>query len=140
MSGELISNIRAIPKMAFAGQIVNNQLNPLHLAIANTGYRIQSRKLQIPDRFGLFAPGPPRLQVHEGWSFIIMVCWICLTLASNAFSVFLSRRYGLPACQKFGAIFSVTTVPGAVLFWVVAIHDGHRAPGYQWEDWKLRKD
>ena len=96
MSGELISNILAVPKGAFAGQIVNNQLNPLHLAVANTGYRIQSRTLQILDRFGLFSPGPPRLQVHEGLSFIIMVLWICLSLFSNAFIVYLTRRYGLP--------------------------------------------
>ena len=140
MFGRLFNNVLAILQEVFAGQIVNNQLNPRHLAVATTGYRIQSQTLQIPDRFGLFSPGPPRLQVHEGLSFIIMVGWICLTLVSNALSVFLSRRYGLPACQKFGAIFSVTTVPGAALFWVIVIHDRRRAPGYEWEDWKLRKD
>ena len=56
MLGKLISNILAIPKEAFAGEIVDNQLNSLHLAVATTGYRIQSRTLQIPDRFGFFPP------------------------------------------------------------------------------------
>lgn len=140
MFGKLISNILAIYKEAFAGQIINNQLNPLHLAIGTTGYRIQSRILQIPDRFGLFSPGPPRQQVHEGLGFIIMVGWICLSLISNGFSVYLTRRYGFPTYQKLGAIFSVTTVPGAFLFWMIIINDRRRAPGYEWEDWKLRKD
>ncbi len=140
MFGKLISNILAIPKGVFAGQIVNNRLNPLHLAIATTGYQIQSRTLQIPDRFGFFSPGPPRLQVHEGLSFIIMVGWICLNLIFNAFSVFVCRLYGLPTCQKLGAAFSLTIVPGVVLFWVGAVYGRRRAPGYEWGDWKLRKD
>ena len=131
MFGKFIGNILAITKEAFAGQIVNNQLNPLHLAVATTGYRSQSRTLQIPDRLGLFSPGPPRLQVHEGLAFIIMVVWICLTPMSNAFSVYLTRRYGLPTYQKLGAIFSVTTVPGVFLFWIIVIHDRRRAPGYK---------
>ena len=73
MSGKFIGNILTILKEAFAGEIVNNQLNSLRLAIATTGYRIQSCTLQIPDRFGFFSPGPPRLQVFEGLSFIFMV-------------------------------------------------------------------
>lgn len=140
MFGNLISNILAIPKGVFAGQTVNNQLNPLHLATATTGYRIQSRTLQIPDSFGLFSPGPPRLQVHEGLSFIIMVGWICLNLILNAFSVFLCRLCELPTCQKLGVAWTLMMVPMAVLFWIAAVYDRRRAPGYEWEDWKLRKD
>ena len=137
---KLISNILAIPKGVFAGQIVNNQLNPLHLAVTTTGYRIQSRTLRIPDRFGFFSPGPPRLQVHEGLAFIIMVGWICLNLIFNAFLVFLCRLCGLSTCQKLGAAFPLMIVPGAVLFWIGAVYDRRRAPGYEWGDWKLRKD
>ena len=140
MFDKLISDILAIPKEVFAGQIVNNQLNPLHLAVAITGYRIQSRTLQIPDRFGFFSPGPPRLQVHEGLSFIIMIGWICLSLIFDAFSVFLCRLYGLPTCQKLGAAFLLIIVPGVVLFWIVAVYGRRRALGYERGDWKLRKD
>ena len=140
MFGKLISNILAIPKEVFAGQIANGQLNPLHLATATTGYRIQSRTLQIPDRFNFFSPGPPRLQVHGGLFFIIIVGWICLNIIFNIFSVFLCRQCGLPTSQKLGAAFLLMIVPGAVLFWIAAVYDRRRAPGYEWEAWKLRKD
>ena len=137
MFGKLISNI---PTEAFAGEIVDNRLNPLHLDIATTGYRIQSRTLQIPDRFGLFSPGPPRLQVHEGLFFIIIVGWICLHLTFNAFSVFLCRLFGLHTYQKLAAGWFMTMVPWLAIFWIVAIYDRRRAPGYEWGDWKLRQD
>ncbi|KAL8948227.1 MAG: hypothetical protein Q9222_005563, partial [Ikaeria aurantiellina] len=48
-------------KLASTTEILNTAV----LAIANTGYRIQSHILRIPDRMGFFAPGPPRLQVYE---------------------------------------------------------------------------
>ncbi|RYP80877.1 hypothetical protein DL769_002255 [Monosporascus sp. CRB-8-3] len=55
---------------------VNNggvpSLNPYHIAIATGGYRIQSRVLNIPDRWDFFSPDPPRLQVHQGASFLFM--------------------------------------------------------------------
>lgn len=140
MFGRLISNILTISQQVYAGQIINGQLNPLHPAIATTGYRIQSRTLQIPDRLGFFSPGSPRLQAHDGWCFIFMLGWICLNLISNAFSVYVCSLYGLPTCQKLGAAYSLTLVPGVILFWIVAVYGRHRAPGYDWGDWKLRKD
>jgi hypothetical protein len=33
-------------------RVVGNRLNPVYLAIATSGYRIQSRLLRIPDRYG----------------------------------------------------------------------------------------
>ncbi|KAI0136371.1 hypothetical protein BJ170DRAFT_601493 [Xylariales sp. AK1849] len=54
---------------AFQPQVTIHGLNPVHLAIANRGYWIQSHILHIPDRLGFFSPGSPRLQVHEGASF-----------------------------------------------------------------------
>ena len=140
MFSELFSNILAIPKEAFAGQIVNNQLNPLHLAVATSGYRMQSRTLRVPDRFGFFSPVPPHLQVHEGLFFIVMVGWICLNLISNAFSVFLRVLTGLPTCRKLGVAFSLTIVPGVILLWIAAVYDRRRKPGYMWEDWKLPEE
>jgi hypothetical protein len=140
MFGKLIGNILAIPKEAFAGEIVNNQLNSRHLAIATTGYRIQSCTLQIPDRFGFFSPGPPRLQVHEGLAFIFAVGWICMVLISDAFVVFVCILSGLPTCQRLGAAFPLMIVPGAVILWYAQVHNRRRAPGYEWGDWKLRKD
>ena len=140
MFGKFISNSLAIYKEAFAGEIVNNQLNPLHLAIATTGYRIQSCTLQIPDRLGLFSPGPPRLQAHEGFCFIIVVFWYCVVIFNGALMIFSSRGHGLLTCQKLGAIYLISMVPGTLMIWIMAVNDPRRAPGYEWNDWKLRKD
>ena len=141
MSIKPISNIVAFFKEVFAGQIVNNQLNPIHLAVATTGYRIQSQSLQIPDRFGIFSPGPPRLQVHEGLAFITMVALICLTLVLDAFNVLVCSLYGQPNCRKLGAIFPpLILVPGFAFFWIAAVYDRRRVPRYEWADWKVRKD
>ena len=141
MSIKPISNIVAFFKGVFAGQVVNNQLNPLLLDIAIKGYCIQSHSLQIPDRFGIFSSGPPRLQVHEGLAFITLVGLVCLTLVLDAFNVFVCRLYGQPNCRKLGAVFPpLILVPGFVLFWIAAVNDRRRKPGYEWADWKLRKD
>lgn len=135
-----ISNILAITKGVFAGEIVNNRLNPIHLAIATTGYRIQSHTLHIPDRIGFFSSGPPRLQVHEAASFIVLVVGACFSVISGGFVVFLLRLCGLPNSSKLGAAMSSTTVAQAVIIWVLVCCDRRRAPGYDWGDWKLRKD
>ena len=140
MFNKLFSNILAISKGVFAGQIVNNQLNPIHISLATNGYRIQSGTLQIPDRFGLFSSGPPRLQVHEAYFFLIMVGWIILNLVLNAFLVFVCRLNGLPAYRALGAEFSLLMVPGLFFYWIASVYDRHREPGYEWGDWKLRKD
>ncbi|KAK1971052.1 hypothetical protein LY78DRAFT_689298 [Colletotrichum sublineola] len=50
----------------FAPQVVNNQLNPVHLAIGIRCYQIQTEILGIPEQYGLFSSGPPRLQVLQG--------------------------------------------------------------------------
>ena len=140
MLANLLSKIFAIPIQVFAGEIVNDQLNPLHLAVATTGYRIQSRTLQIPDRFGFFSSGPPRLQVHEGSFFIVTASWTCLNLIFHPFMFFLGCLYGLPNCRKLGAAFSLIVLVEFFCFWLLACCDRRRAPGYEWEDWKLRKD
>lgn len=140
MLDNLISNILVIPKGVFAGEIVNNRLNPFHLAVATTGYRIQSHTLQIPERIGFFSSGPPRLQVYEATFFIVAASWICLNLICNSFLFLLDRLYGLPNCRKLGVAYSLIIVAEALFFWVLACCDRRRAPGFEWEDWKLRKD
>ncbi|KAI0508778.1 hypothetical protein F5B22DRAFT_649673 [Xylaria bambusicola] len=52
-------------------QVVNGQLNPVLLDIANRGYYIQSEVLHISERYGIFSPGPPRLQVYEGQASVV---------------------------------------------------------------------
>ena len=87
----LISNILTTAKGVFAGKIVDNGLNPLHLAIATTGFRIQSCTLHIPNRIYFFSPGPPRLQGDEATPFIVLVCGSCLGIVMDGFLIFVIR-------------------------------------------------
>ncbi|RYP65286.1 hypothetical protein DL770_009032 [Monosporascus sp. CRB-9-2] len=61
----LTSGILKAVKALLSPQIIDNRLNPYYLAVATRAYWIQSHILRIPDRFGFFSPGPPRLQVLE---------------------------------------------------------------------------
>jgi hypothetical protein len=140
MLHNLFSNIIAIIEGVFAGEIINNRLNPLRLAIATTGYRIQSRTLYIPDRIGFFSSGPPRLQVHEATCFIVLVMASCFTIVSGGFLVFLLRLWAMPNLLKLSAAILSWTVAQAVIMWITACYDRRRTPGYDWKDWKLRKD
>lgn len=140
MPSNFISDTFETIKGAFAGQIVNNRLNPVHHSIATTGYRIQPTTLHIPDRYGFFSPGPARLQVWEAMSFIYVGFQCCIGIASDILIVFLARLFGLSNSLKAGAvILSVSLVQSAVV-WVSVYCDRRRAPGYEWDDWKLRKD
>jgi hypothetical protein len=40
--------------------------SPVHVAIGRAGYRLQSRWLRIPDRYGFFTPAPPRAHEFQG--------------------------------------------------------------------------
>lgn len=52
-------------KALFSLQKINGQ-NPVHLALTNRAYRIQSRILQIPDLCGFFSSSPPPILSPAG--------------------------------------------------------------------------
>jgi len=65
MPHDLTSSIlEAITAPFTPHMIAFNIPNSVHLAVATIGYWIQSQQLKIPDRYGFFSLGPPRLQVH----------------------------------------------------------------------------
>lgn len=140
MPKNIIGNILAITKGIFAGEIVNNRLNPVHLTIATTGYRIQSRILHIPDRMGFFSSSPPRLQVHEVTPFIVIVLLWWVSIVWGGFLVFLMQLFGRPNALKMAAAIFLMTVAETVFIWISVCRDHRRTPGYEWGDWKLRKD
>lgn len=50
------------------------QMDPIGIAIAREGYRIQSQVLGVPDRLGLFMPGDhPGKLAYEGMRFSFLV-------------------------------------------------------------------
>jgi len=140
MLHNLISNILIVTKGSFPGEIVDNRLNPVHLAIATTGFRVQSGQLHIPHRIGFFSPGNPRLQVHEAASLIFLMFTSCFAIVSGGFVIFVIRLYGLPNSLKAGAVMLSMIIAQAIAIWVIVCCDRRRVPGYDWGDWKLRKD
>ena len=138
----MLDNILAVIREALAGDIVNNRLNPVRLAIATSGYDIQSRILHIPDRIGFFSPGPPRLQVFEAGDFIFTVLVSCSVFVSTSATLCLIRYSGgnTAGFVKGGAGILLLTVMQALVMWLKVCCSPRRAPGYDWGDWKLRKD
>lgn len=140
MPPKLLSDIMTFTKGLFEGEIVDNQLNPNLLTLATNGYSIQSQTLRIPDRFGLFSPKPPRLQVHQASVFIVFVFGSYLTLMGAAFTVFLMRLCGLPNIKRIAVgQLAISAVLIALLYLLICC-SRRRAPGYEWEDWKVHND
>lgn len=120
----------------WSGQVVNNQLNPIHLALGIRGYQIQSEVLYIPKRWGIFSPGPPRLQVYEGHAFVsacgllvFMATWIALT----DFIIFIPGM--LNVATVVISLFGVIVV--AVVCYALLCFPPQRRQGYVWDDWKM---
>jgi hypothetical protein len=119
--------------------VIDHQLNPIHLALAQRGYWIQGHILHIPDQFGFFSPSPPRLQAYEGSVFTciaiihgIIFSWGLLTL----FCLYLS---GLLTCALVVAIIALFLASLALVL-VTTSFDPRRLPDYDWGDWKTRKE
>jgi hypothetical protein len=141
MLHNFISNILYIITGFFSPQVTaSNTLNPV-LALGTRGYWIQSHILSLPDRYGFFSPGSPRLQVYQAFLFIFLSIMIVSTSFAGAFLVFAM------SCQPDRKpIWQVVVYEAAIVFGVVAMiwamecHSENRTPDYVWEDWKLRKD
>ncbi|KAI1340323.1 hypothetical protein F5Y15DRAFT_54601 [Xylariaceae sp. FL0016] len=122
----------------FRPQISDGSLNQSHLAIATYGYHIQSQLLHIPDHWGWFSPGPPRLQVAQGAIFALlnvglsysyMVFGACLIILMHS----QQRSIGV-------AIGVITALYRASLafFWVLVCFADHRKPDLVWGDWVVQ--
>ncbi|KAI1090462.1 hypothetical protein F5B19DRAFT_463159 [Rostrohypoxylon terebratum] len=56
----------------------NGDPNSFHLKLGAEGYRIQSRVLRIPTRWGAFSSGPYALQAYEGSQLALLFFYILL--------------------------------------------------------------
>ncbi|CAH0033461.1 unnamed protein product [Clonostachys rhizophaga] len=52
------------------------------------GYDIQSRVLGIPDKYGFFSQGPPRLQEFEGTLFAVLILMRIATILEEAWTIY----------------------------------------------------
>ncbi|KAJ8126140.1 hypothetical protein O1611_g7499 [Lasiodiplodia mahajangana] len=121
----------------WSGQVVGNRINPIYLGIGVRGYQIQSQVLRVPDRWGIFSPGPPRLQANEGFSFICagtpvaLEALFAIILFSILFSV--GRISPLIIAVGLSPLMSVAT-----MVYFLLKTSPQRAPGYVFDDWKAR--
>lgn len=119
----------------------SNTLNPIQMALASRGHWIQSHILHIPDRYGFFSPGPPRLQVYQGFLFIPLLIMTICSIFLGACAVFnISLKPDHKPIWRV-VVFMVALVVGTLaILWIMACFDRLRAPDYDWGHWKLRKD
>jgi hypothetical protein len=61
-------------------------------------------------------------------------------LKGHVISTCLLRHRVLPNSIKLSAAMLSMTIAQAVITWFLVCCDRRRAPGYEWGDWKLRKD
>ncbi|RYP61916.1 hypothetical protein DL771_009958 [Monosporascus sp. 5C6A] len=139
LTGDILKAVKGL----LSPQVIDNRLNPYHLAVATRAYWVQSHILHIPDQFGLFLPGPPRRQVHQSvWftcqvvMFGFLLCTAFLLWAAVVLSCRLEER---PVPTLLGPMVALSVVTIASLS-VPEFFDPHRAPDYDWGDWKVRKE
>ena len=144
MLSSTITTPLATLRQAFAGAILSNRINPIHLSVATTIYRIQSQTLHIPDHIGFFSPGPPRLQAHEARHFLALMLMTYVCQTAHIFVIFLLwLLFGKLPPWRLVAFFASLTIGHAVMMWaMVVFYDRPRrtAPGYDWGDWKVQQD
>ncbi len=135
------SSLLTAINILFSPQFIDGQLNPVHLTIATQGYWIQSSILRIPNQYGFFSPGPPRLQVHQGALFGVLSFHFGILCILGASIVFWVGARGDPVLPLASAMVALV-VGAAASIWVAACYDCRRSPDYDWGDsnGKLRKN
>jgi hypothetical protein len=138
----MFNNTIATLRLLHAGQVLSDppRLNPLFVPLGTNAYRIQSQTLGIPDHWGMFSAGPPRLQAYEAGTFLTM----CFCLLYNLFlATFTLTICWLARTKNFWwiALSTYALVGGAAAcLWMISCErTGRRAPGYVWEDWKVER-
>jgi hypothetical protein len=130
-----IKTILANLKLFFGMQIVvdGNRPNPVYLALATSGYRIQSQRLRIPDRYGFFAAAPPRVQVEEG----LACAHLCMSISGAIWCGWFTISHGsFSTARSFAVavslmIFEIATI---AVIWYLTCTDPRREPDYVWKN------
>ncbi|GJC95894.1 hypothetical protein CH63R_02160 [Colletotrichum higginsianum IMI 349063] len=122
----------------FAPQVIDNRLNPVHLAIGIRCYQIQTEVLGIPEQYGLFSSGPPRLQVFQGSTIPTLYLSIAFPVVVLVVAMLYLRNENTNMWPLVGLVACAITI--YALLWYMLCVDPRRAPDYEWNDWKPHKD
>lgn len=125
-------------KMFFGFSTIEGTINPVHVAVASHGYRIQSQKLGIPDRFGFFSPGPLQLQEHQGGVVALIVFALIPMIFWSVFIILMFKSKGKPVLGLIEVMMGMFVVWLGAL-WIIACFDRRRAPDYDWGARKLHQ-
>ena len=63
-----------------------------------------------------------------------------MNLMLSGFLVYLGILFKRPECRNVGAGIALMMVAEVGLYWFLSLYDGHRAPGFEWKDWKQQRD
>lgn len=140
MLRDLLHNAVASSRDICAGEFVDDRPNPRYLSIANGGYRIQSRTLRIPDRLGFFTSGPPPLQVHQTSESMLLVGCVCVSTVIASFLLILLKIDARPNSWVVAPVWAAFTAVEVAMVWHAVCNNSRRAPGYDWGNWKPRRD
>ena len=140
MLHDLFRNVLTIPRAIYAGEMINDRPNPFYVNLASTGYRLQSVTFRIPDQYGFFSAGPPRLQVDEASACLLLITIICISAIFSSSLLLLFRIAKKPCSSCIIALFVVSTIIEAGTVWISLCHDPRRGKGHDWGQEKLRRD
>lgn len=111
-------------------------MNPHNIAVAASGYRIQSQTLHIPDRYGFFSSGPSRAQAIEGSLVVFLTIVLSLANFMGVLIVLLMKIENNPNANKMLITFCpLASVVPIGLAWVMTCRDRQHEGGL-----KLRKE
>lgn len=124
-------------KKLFDPVMIDGEVNPAQLAFGARGYHIQTKTLHIPERFGFFSSGPPRLQARQGFC-LIFILLLCVSFYALCFVLlFMLWVQGRPV--KFEGLGGAGMIGAAPLVcfplgWISSCLDPARSPDYEWPD------
>ena len=132
----IIKNIFTAIRAFCVGEIVDGHVNPVHLAIASSGYHIQ-QSLHVPDQLTIFSPGPPRLQARNTTNFMIIASTCSFSLAYIILLVLFLKLVGLPNALKAGVLMLLVGPVGLTIA-MCWLHHGSKEREFR--EWKLHKE
>jgi hypothetical protein len=136
---ELLLAVKETARLVFQEEVVDNQLNPKLLALATICYRIQSAVLRIPDRFGWFYPGLPRLQVFQAYHFVLISTIQAVFFPYGLLTILFFKYLGCPDFRTKALTVLASTASMPFFFWFLFLYHYSRSENYRWPDWKMRK-
>lgn len=110
--------------------VVDGDINPDLLVVAQRGYWIQSRFLRIPERYGLFSSDPPLLQAHQAHKLVMIATEAVAPVISASMTELMvfDTRWWLPlSMAAISLLYIISIYVGEIFF------NPMRAPDYNWK-------